>query len=204
VKDELLAITRSLHSQLQHQLEATPWLHRAPAAAPAPITEPKVSPKKPAAPSAPKPKSIVAPVEKPKPVVSAPIEKPVETKISVDPQVDLQAVRQLMGRLAPHMGHVDPIPTQARPRCLLIAHDAQERPFLERLAQALTARVAPARVIDRQELERLARPPVRLLVATGGQLPTGQLPLIELEPQAHYNDKAAKAALWKQLCQALS
>jgi hypothetical protein len=118
----------------------------------------------------------------------------------------LGPVRQAMAKVAPHIAHLEQVPTEPHARCLLIdtGLPPEERQFLERLAQALTGRVAPAQLISIQQLGQRARPPVKLLVAFRGKLSTPtSLPLVELESAASYNDKSAKIALWKQLCQQL-
>lgn len=121
-------------------------------------------------------------------------------------QLQLKSLQPIVARVAPQLPYLETVPTEALPRCLLLdtGLSGEERIFLERLAQALTARVAPARLVPVQKLSSWSRPPVRLLIAYQGSFKAPvDLPLIQLESPAHYNDKTAKVALWKQLCQHL-
>ncbi len=138
--------------------------------------------------------------DKPRPV------EPVRPKAVVqEAELLLGAVKSAVAKVAPQMGHVEKIPTEARPRCLLVdcGRGAEERAFLERLAQALTNKVAPTWVVPAAKLAQMARPPVKLLVAFKGVVQGAVLPLVELEAVQVYQDKATKLALWNQLCQKL-
>jgi hypothetical protein len=179
MREQIIDISRALRAELNTQMEATPWLERRiPQSPAAPKPNPKPAPAKPAAP--------------PPPFVQ-------------EAELLLAPVREAVTKVAPQLAHVAQIPSQARPRCLLIdtGLPADQRQFLERLAQALTARVAPARLISAAQLAQYAKPPVRLLVAFRGTLAQTQIPLIALDSAATYADKAVKLALWNQLCQAL-
>lgn len=85
---------------------------------------------------------------------------------------------------------------------LLISFSPEETLFYEKLQVAINERLFPAKILTASELSSTSFRP-KLLLATR-QIPHIRAPFILISPPTAYQNKEAKAALWKTLCQTLS